>query len=208
MNQNSSTASPSPNTAAATAPARPGLDLIPWPIRTDRLVLRRLRPTDLDRLWEYRSLPEVHQWLGGSITDFAAFEARFPSICEHGIAVELDGRVIGDLRAVVGDAWSQVGMEHLAKNTEAVLGWVFDPEAAGRGYATESVGALITACFAHLGVRRVSGSCFAANEPSARLMKRLGMRLEEHSRKTALHRSGEWMDTMMFGVLADDWPER
>ncbi|WP_343217750.1 GNAT family protein [Helcobacillus sp. ACRRO] len=127
---------------------------------------------------------------------------------EHGIAVELDGRVIGDLRAVVGDAWSQVGMEHLAKNTEAVLGWVFDPEAAGRGYATESVGALITACFALLGVRRVSGSCFAANEPSARLMKRLGMRLEEHSRKTALHRSGEWMDTMMFGVLADDWPER
>jgi RimJ/RimL family protein N-acetyltransferase len=31
------------------------------------------------------------------------------------------------------------------------------------------------------------------------------MRREEHSRGTALHRSGEWMDGMNYGILAEEW---
>jgi RimJ/RimL family protein N-acetyltransferase len=37
-------------------------------------------------------------------------------------------------------------------------------------------------------------------------MERLGMRREEFSRKTALHRSGEWMDGVNYGILAEEWP--
>jgi RimJ/RimL family protein N-acetyltransferase len=32
------------------------------------------------------------------------------------------------------------------------------------------------------------------------------MRREEFSRKTALHRSGEWLDDMNYGLLAEEWP--
>src|SRR5690606_12118292 len=93
-----------------------------------------------------------------------------------------------------------------AVGVQAELGWVLDPEFTGRGYATEAVRAVIDVCFGPLGLRRVHAGCFAANEPSWRLMERLGMRREEFSRKTGLHRSGEWMDGMNYAVLAEEWP--
>ena len=74
--------------------------------------------------------------------------------------------------------------------------------------ACEAVSAVIDLCFGPLGLRRVHAGCFAANEPSWRLMERLGMRREESSRKTALHRSGEWMDGLTYGLLAEEWAGR
>ena len=71
-----------------------------------------------------------------------------------------------------------------------------------------AVSAVIDLCFGPLGLRRVHAGCFAANEPSWRLMERLGMRREESSRKTALHRSGEWMDGLNYGLLAEEWAGR
>lgn len=64
---------------------------------------------------------------------------------------------------------------------------------------------MIDVCFGPLGLRRVQAGCFADNGPSWRLMERLGMRREEFSRKTALHRSGEWLDGMSYGILAEEW---
>ena len=48
-------------------------------------------------------------------------------------------------------------------------------------------------------------SCFADNAPSWRLMERVGMRREAYNVKDSLHRSGEWLDGMMYGLLADEW---
>ena len=83
----------------------------------------------------------------------------------------------------------------------AEIGYVFDPEYAGQGFATEAVRALLRIAFDGVGVRRVIAQCFADNEPSWRLMERLGMRREEHSVKDELHRSGEWLDAMMYALL-------
>jgi len=120
--------------------------------------------------------------------------------------VELPGvGVIGDIMLRVEDAWAQTEVRPQAEGVQAELGWAMDPAQQGRGYATEAVRAVMAACFAELGLRRVSAGCFAANEPSWRMMERLGMRREEHSRRTALHRSGEWMDGMNYGLLAEEW---
>jgi RimJ/RimL family protein N-acetyltransferase len=108
----------------------------------------------------------------------------------------------------IGDAWAQLEVEADAKGVEAELGWVLDPAHTGHGYATEAIRAVIDVCFDALGLRRVHAGCFADNEPSWRLMERLGMRREEFSRKTALHRSGEWLDGMNYGLLAEEWPLR
>ena len=53
-------------------------------------------------------------------------------------------------------------------------------------------------CFEDLGLRRVVATCFADNEPSWRLMARLGMRREQHAEKDALHRSGAWLDSYSY----------
>jgi RimJ/RimL family protein N-acetyltransferase len=84
---------------------------------------------------------------------------------------------------------------------------VFDPAFGGRGYATEAVRALVSLCFGPLGLRRVHANCFYANEPSWRLMERIGMRRELHSVKESLHRTKGWLDGLSYALLAEEWDE-
>lgn len=179
---------------------------LPWPRRTERLELRPVLREDLPAIWEYRRLPEVSRWLGGAHADEASFVAGSDRMLARTLVVQCDGRVIGDLMVAIEDGWAQRGMEEQARAVQAELGWVFTPEVAGQGYATEAVRAVIDICFGELGLRRVHAGCFAANEPSWRLMERIGMRREEHSRATALHVSGQWLDGMDYGLLAEEWP--
>ncbi|HWK76659.1 GNAT family protein [Microbacterium sp.] len=181
-----------------------------WPVRTDRLEIRPATADDLGAVWEYRRLPDVYRWLGPAPQTREAFDELYldpDRLATTLILTRLDdGSVIGDIMLKVGDAWAQREVVDQAKGTVAELGWTLVPEHSGKGYASEAVRAVIDVCFGPLGLRRVHAGCFADNEPSWRLMERLGMRREEFSRKTALHRSGEWMDGMNYGLLAEEWP--
>ena len=106
------------------------------------------------------------------------------------LVVQLDSEVIGDLMLQVDDAWAQAEVAERARGVQAELGWVLHPDYAGHGYATEAVRELIRICFEDLGLRRVTASCFAANEASWRLMERVGMRREVYTVRESLHRSG------------------
>lgn len=192
------------------------LNDITWPIRTARLEIRPAAPDDLDALWAYRRLPEVSRWLGRAPDTREAFLETYldPARLATTLAVLLPDAeggapsIIGDLMVRIADGWAQAEVADRAKGTEAELGWVLAPAHTGRGYAREAVSAVIDLCFGSLGLRRVHAGCFAVNEPSWRLMERLGMRREEFSRGTALHRSGEWMDGMDYGLLAEEWAGR
>ena len=96
-------------------------------------------------------------------------------------------------------------MREQAAGTVAEIGYVFDPAYVGQDYATEAVREELRSCFEDIGVRRVIAQCFADNEPSWRLMERLGMRREQHTKKDSLHRNGEWLDGMMYALLAEEW---
>ena len=187
----------------------------PWPVRTERLQIRPMTEPDIDAMWEWRRLPEVNRWLGLAPETLEAFRERYrdPERLASMHLIELlpaDGdeglAPIGDIMIKVGDGWAQLEVAGQAKGVEAELGWVLDPAHTGKGLATEAIRAVIEVCFGPLGLRRVHAGCFADNEPSWRLMERLGMRREEFSRKTALHRSGEWLDGMNYGILAEEWP--
>ncbi|SDT22140.1 GNAT family N-acetyltransferase [Jiangella sp. DSM 45060] len=183
------------------------LDRIGWPVRTDRLTLRPAGPDDADAVWEYRRLEPVARWLTDLPDDAAAFRARFaePGRLATAVLVEHDASVIGDLMVRVEDAWAQTEVAAAARGVQAELGWVFDPAAQGHGYATEAVRELLRLCFAELGLRRVTALCFADNEPSWRLMERVGMRREAYNVADSLHRSGQWLDGLGYALLAEEW---
>ena len=184
-----------------------------WPVRTERLQIRPMTAPDIDAMWAWRQLPDVNRWLGLAPDTIEAFRERYldPERLASMYIVELlqdTGEPpvpIGDIMIRIGDGWGQLEVADQVKGVEAELGWVLDPEYTGRGYATEAIRAVIGVCFGQLGLRRVHAGCFADNEPSWRLMERLGMRREEFSRKTALHRSGEWLDGLNYGILAEEW---
>ena len=90
-------------------------------------------------------------------------------------------------------------------NCHGTVGWVLDPTFTGHGYATEAVRELLRHCFEDLGVRRVVANCFLDNADSLRLMQRAGMRRETHAIRESLHRSGRWLDTVVYAVLVDEY---
>jgi RimJ/RimL family protein N-acetyltransferase len=183
------------------------LDALEWPVRTGRLLLRRATPEDLDATWAFRRLPEVHDWLGAATATYDAYRERYfrGKRLTDLIIVELDDRVIGDLMVKVQDGWAQGEVADQAKGVQGELGWAFDPAFGGKGYATEAVRALIDLCFGPLGLRRLHADCFFDNEPSWRLMERLGMRRELHSVKESLHRTRGWLDGLSYALLAEEW---
>ena len=183
------------------------LDALEWPVRTERLLLRRATREDVDTTWAFRQLPEVHDWLGAATATYDAYRERY--FREKRLAglliVELEDRVIGDLLLKIQDGWAQEEVAAQAKGVEGELGWAFDPAFGRRGYATEAVRALISLCFGPLGLRRLHADCFFDNIASWQLMERLGMRREVHSVKESLHRTKGWLDGLSYALLADEW---
>ena len=176
------------------------------PIETERLKLRPFRAGDLDDLHAMRSLPEVVRYLyGDELTLADAGELlercmRQTSIERDddllSIAVERreDGRVIGDLTLWLRSAHHRQGE----------IGFVFHPDAQGRGYARESASAILGVAFGALDMHRVYGRTDGRNDASAALMRRLGMRQEAHFRENEIFK-GEWGDELVFAILADEW---
>jgi RimJ/RimL family protein N-acetyltransferase len=186
------------------------LDAMDWPARTDRLTIRPATMDDLEAIWAYRRLEEVTRWLTRAPATIEEFRPHLeePTSLAKTLVIELDGEVIGELMLQIDDAWAQAEVEEQAAGVQAELGWVLHPDHAGHGYATEAVRELIRLCFEVLGLRRVTANCFADNGASARLMQRVGMRLEIHTLRESLHRSGEWLDGMGYALLADEWVGR
>ena len=188
------------------AAGRP-LERIGWPVRTERLALRPGTPADAEATWSFRRLESVNRWLTSAPQTFDDYRSEFeqPDRLAKTIVIELDGQIIGDLMLAVQDAWSQTEVAERAAGVQASLGWVVHPDHSGRGYATEAVTELLRLCFEELGLRRVIADCFTDNEPSWRLMERIGMRRETHNVRDSLHRSGEWLDGLGYALLADEW---
>jgi RimJ/RimL family protein N-acetyltransferase len=175
-----------------------------WPLRTERLVLRPAVRRDAEAVLAYRGRADVAQWLGGRPSRVEDVLKGFAM----NVLVELDGVVIGDVYAARQDGWAQEPVRAQAAGSTAVIGWVLDPAYGGQGYATEAVRALLGVCFDGLGVRRVYAECFAANEPSWRLMERVGMRREAHNVQDSLHAELGWLDGLVYALLAEEWRAR
>jgi len=178
-------------------------------LRTDRLELRPVRDEDVDRILEFRNLPEVTRWLIRTEVEPTSFRAACRRAADdpddHSMAVVRDGVVIGTVSLEVVDGMGQPGMP---TGSEAGLGYIFDPAYAGHGYATEAVTAVVAHAFAKLGIRRITAGCYADNLASARILEKVGMRREQHGVGDSWHAELGWIDGYTYGLLADDWRDR
>lgn len=183
------------------------LSAVAWPVRTERLTIRPATPGDVDATYAFRRLPELVEWVTHDVQSREEYAAMFlaPDRISTTLVMEHDGVVVGDLMIRVEDAWAQAEVADQGKGTQAELGWTLDPAHGGRGLATEAVAELIRICFEDLRLRRVTALCFADNEPSWRLMERLGMRRESYNVAESLHRTRGWLDGLGYALLADEW---
>ncbi|MDX6742861.1 GNAT family protein [Actinocorallia sp. A-T 12471] len=184
------------------------LDDLTWPARTSRLLIRRSGADDIAPTWErYRHRESIRKWLSGGDHDFAAYTAKYddPVRMSSTLIIEHDGEIVGDLMLRLGDVWAQAPESLQDRPRQAELGWCLSPEVQGRGFAYEAARELVRISFDGLGLHRVTAVCFTDNTPSWKLMEKLGMRRESHSRKDSLHSSGEWLDSYSYAMLAEEW---
>jgi RimJ/RimL family protein N-acetyltransferase len=184
----------------------PTLADLDWPLHTERLAIRPSDVNDTEALFALRTRPEVAMWAHTVPMDVESWRERFrdPAIAPHMLTVELGGQVIGELMVRILDGGAQSEVRDAAAATVAELGWLIAPEHQRQGLATEAGRALLELCFGPLRLRRVMASTFEVNQPSWRVMEKLGMRLETRSRQDALHRDLGWIDGRVYALLAHE----
>ncbi|HEY8587287.1 MAG TPA: GNAT family protein [Rhodanobacter sp.] len=174
-------------------------------METERLTLDALRPEDAAGLFAYRGDPDVARyqgWQPSCEADAAAFIAEQAactfgtpdSWCQLAIRSKATGELIGDFGV------------HFPPTTDDPIefGLSLKPTAQGQGYAREVMSEGIALAFRDWGYRRLVGSVDPRNTASVALCRALGMRQEAHHVQSYRFR-GEWVDDMIFALLASEW---
>lgn len=149
-------------------------------LETERLVLRRLTPDDLDDLVALDSDPEVMRWVTGAPTPRAVIELDF---LPAWLAYYERGDRYGFWAAIVRATGEFLGWFHFRPPLGsddpdvAELGYRLKRSAWGQGYATEGSRALIRKGFEELGVRRVVALTAEEHAASRRVMEKAGLML-------------------------------
>lgn len=148
---------------------------LPEIIRTERLTLRRPRPSDADAVFAYASDPQVTLHMDWPThTDIAQSRA----FLEHCAAAWADGNeatwaiTLGDDDGMIG----AVGVR--THGHKADFGYTLARAYWGRGIATEAARAMLDEVFRLPGIARVWATCSLENIGSRRVLEKAGLERE------------------------------
>ncbi len=80
----------------------------------------------------------------------------------------------------------------------------YDKQNWGKGYATETLKAIIDYCFNELGMNRIQAEIYEFNARSIRLFERLGFQREGVKRQN-IFKKGEFKNEYIYGLLKEEW---
>lgn len=171
-------------------------------METARLKIRGFLPNDGQDLFEYLSQAEVvkfepyHVFTREQAEKEAISRSKNPDF--WAVCLKDTGKLIGNIYLSKQDfeTWE--------------LGYVFNLNYQGKGYATEAVKALAENLFANNKAWRIAAFCDPLNKPSWKLLERLNMRREGHLLKNVWFfkdENGEpiWKDTYEYAILKEEW---
>lgn len=164
---------------------------------SERLILRRYKKEDIHDLFEYLSDKKVVKYEPYKPLSFdeAKENLEWRMGTDEMIAVELK------------NSHKMIGNVYMGKRDfEALeIGYVFNRNYWGNGYAAESCNALIQQAFSN-GVHRIYAECDPDNKNSWKLLEALGFQREAHFRKNVYFWKDEtekpiWKDTYVYAKI-------
>jgi RimJ/RimL family protein N-acetyltransferase len=176
--------------------------LEPVELQTNRLLLRRFRPSDVDDALVYRDdtefsryLPHIPQpFTRRDAEEFVARNMAEPWDQSPTFAVVLKGTVIGTVNLEVDQA-----------HAIAMLGFAIGRAHWGKGIGAEAVQSAVGWGLEAFDLAKIWASTDARNARSQRLMEKLGMRQEGRLRSHERARDGR-TDKLYYGLLRAEWP--
>jgi RimJ/RimL family protein N-acetyltransferase len=168
--------------------------------------LRPFIADDVEAVHAMRSDPEVIRYLyGEALSGDEARDLLTKRMGNTAWASEGDWLSAAVVERASGTTVGDLAFHWVSKRDKtAEVGFILDPRHQGKGFATEAAGALINWAFTSAGFHRVIGRTEARNAASARVLEKLGMRLEAHFVENEWVK-GEWQSELVYAVLDREW---
>ena len=176
---------------------------VPVPIRTPRLLLRRLVAGDYKDLEEIlgdeetfryvASLPQDDQSILKWLDADALVKITSPNTTfSLGLESATDQKVIGIIYLHISD-----------ERNQATIWTYVNRKFQRQGLGTEAMNAVLGFCFNGIGLHRVSAASNSQNAAACRMCEKAGMRREGEFIKD-VWQNGGWANTVWFGILAEE----
>lgn len=172
-------------------------------LETQRLVLRKLEPDDLQDLFAFASDPEVTRHLRwGPHRTLGETEAYLNQVL-HEYQTGQDGPWGMEYK----DIGKLVGSIHLmgvsAQHRKAEIGFVLSRTCWNQGLATEALRRVLAYSFETVGLNRIEGLCAVKNHATRRVLEKVGMVREGLLREYLFHK-GAFRDFELYAILRRD----
>ena len=135
---------------------------------TQRLVLRKMLPSDFLDMYEYACRRDVTEYLLWREHENAEYTRRYLRYIQK---LYRKGEFF-DFAVTLRDSGKMIGTAGFAQidteNRSAQIGYVLNPRYRGRGYAPEAAEAVMRYGFYKLGLHRIEARCMHQNEASKR----------------------------------------
>lgn len=161
----------------------------------------RRRCNDWLTKWEPRRIPGQPD----TVEDRQAFASRCSVRMReiqlgtgYGFGIFVDGIFAGEIN---------VSSIHRGAHQSAYVGYWIDQALAGHGYMPEAVVVVLRFCFEQLLLHRVQISIIPRNDPSRRVVEKLGLRAEGVAERY-LEIAGVWEDHIRYAITVEEWDLR
>jgi aminoglycoside 6'-N-acetyltransferase len=179
---------------------------MPFPLETNRLVLRHFHDEDLEAFLAYRNDPEVYRYQGWKVPFERSTAREFVESMKMADPYA-DGQWFQTVLEQKSDH-VQIGdvgfFPKRGSHGQAYIGFTLARPYWGKGYATEAVTAVLDFLFRERKLHRIQADCDPDNSASCRLLERLGFRRE------AVHiesywSADHWTDEFIYALLEREW---
>lgn len=142
--------------------------------------------------WEpYKNIDEARSFLTERIAECSSNNVYF-------WAIEFDGETIGGISASTVDE----------KNCSCEVGYCIGYSYWNKGIASEALNAIMGYLFNEVNMHRIMAKHDIENPASGMVMKKSGMTYEGKLREHYLRRDGTFSDSLVYGILKDEYIRR
>ncbi|MDM5335903.1 GNAT family N-acetyltransferase [Fictibacillus enclensis] len=175
-------------------------------IETDRLILRRLEPTDAQSMFDHwlsdervtdnlikgahKTVSETFEWVDGIVREYSSKE-----FCDWGIEIKTTGELIGEIELYNFDIPTE--------NCE--VGYSLGCRWWHQGYGTEALRAVVEFGFRYMNIHKISAAHNIDNAASGRIMSKVGMAQEGMIRHKIRNAKNQYKDCAVYGILQEDY---
>jgi [ribosomal protein S5]-alanine N-acetyltransferase len=169
-------------------------------IETDRLMLREIKEDDASELFVNFSNDELMKYYGSeqmeslqeAVELINVFRMNFLENRGYRWGIQIKGEQ-GLIGTIGFHAWSP-------KNKRAEIGYEINPDYWKKGYAKESISAVLEYGFSALGLKRIGAVVFLENDSSNELLLKLGFQKEGILRNYIVQK-GQSFDTIVYSII-------